>query len=105
MYRLSLKQSFNRICCCISFRVDAKLARFDVNGMPNANGTVPTLAASQTVLHNEVMSLLNLVFETNPIDGECDQRVSLQARPLEIIYDAVRIFTYNTIPKQYKHFI
>lgn len=36
-------------------------------------------------------SLLDFKFEMNPIDKQCDQRVTVAARPLEIIYDAETI--------------
>ena len=33
--------------------------------------------------------LLTLLFEANPLDGACDQRVVIDSQPLQIIYDAV----------------
>lgn len=36
-------------------------------------------------------SLLKINFETNPLDKQCDQRVAVKARPLQIVYDAETI--------------
>lgn len=33
-------------------------------------------------------SLLDIKFETNPLDKKCDQRIDIYARPLHIVYDA-----------------
>ncbi|KAH8237095.1 hypothetical protein KR038_004232 [Drosophila bunnanda] len=33
-------------------------------------------------------NLLDVFFETNPLDKKCDQRVKMVARPLQIVYDA-----------------
>ena len=32
---------------------------------------------------------MNASFETNPLDGKCDQRIRLNVQPLEVIYHAV----------------
>lgn len=37
-------------------------------------------------------NLLNVQFEQHPLDKECDSRVHVNARPLEIVYDAVGTF-------------
>jgi len=39
------------------------------------------------------MSLIDVLFETNPLDGQCDTRVRVGARPLQIIYDAVSTYS------------
>lgn len=36
-------------------------------------------------------NLLDIGFETNPLDKQCDQRIKVTARPLEIVYDAETI--------------
>lgn len=37
------------------------------------------------------MYLFNLLFETNPLDQNCDSRVLLSFRPLKMVYDAQTI--------------
>lgn len=39
----------------------------------------------------EKQELLDVVFETNPLDETCGQRLYLNAEPLRIIYDAITI--------------
>lgn len=36
-------------------------------------------------------SLLDIKFEMNPMDKQCDQRVDINACPLQIVYDAETI--------------
>ena len=55
------------------------------------NGTRPVLVSSQNQIEEQKFALLDVQFETNPLDGSCDQRVRVGARPLEIIYDAVSL--------------
>ena len=62
---------------------------FNVLGSQQNDGSYPKMVASQNVEANRNFSLLDVQFETNPLDGECDQKVNVRARPLEIIYDAV----------------
>lgn len=45
----------------------------------------PTIIKSKISDEN---NLLDVFFETNPIDKQCDQRIKVMARPLEIIYDS-----------------
>ena len=61
-------------------------------GAPSPMGDLPTMVSSQTAAGKSHLSLLDLMFETNPLDGSCDQKVVLNSRPLEIIYDAVSIY-------------
>ena len=35
--------------------------------------------------------LINVVFETAPLDATCDQRVKVVAQPLQIVYDSATI--------------
>ena len=34
-------------------------------------------------------NLLSFLFEMNPLDGACDQRIAVDSQPLQIVYDAV----------------
>lgn len=36
-------------------------------------------------------ALLDVIFETNPLDGSCGQRLHLNAEPISVIYDAQTI--------------
>ena len=50
---------------------------------------IPRMITSQTETEQQVLSLIDVLFETNPLDQACDTRVRVNARPLQIIYDAV----------------
>lgn len=50
---------------------------------------LPQIISSNVQKENKV--LLDVVFETNPLDESCDQRLHLNAEPLRIIYDAQTI--------------
>lgn len=50
-----------------------------VYGAP-VSGTVPHLVKSQVVTKEGAANLLSVLFETNPLDKSCDQRVKLEAR-------------------------
>ena len=71
-----------------ALRVDARMDRLHVLGVP-AGGSVPIMVSSQAQAANT--ALLAVTFETNPPDGQCDQRVKLNSQPLEITYDAVSL--------------
>ena len=38
---------------------------------------------------SDIAEYVNASFETNPLDGKCDQRIRLTVQPLEVIYHAV----------------
>ncbi len=40
---------------------------------------------------SDIAEYVNASFETNPLDGKCDQRIRMSVQPLEIIYHAVSI--------------
>ncbi|XP_023933797.2 intermembrane lipid transfer protein Vps13 isoform X2 [Bicyclus anynana] len=68
-----------------ALRVDVQMRAFTVTGKSQGD-LEPQLVSSIEV--SKDINLLNVLFETNPLDGTCDQRVKVQARPLQIIYDA-----------------
>ena len=35
------------------------------------------------------LALFTASFETNPLDGKCDQRVTVKSQPVKVVYDAV----------------
>ncbi|XP_052084958.1 intermembrane lipid transfer protein VPS13A-like isoform X11 [Mytilus californianus] len=99
--RLQLKDVFSSVGqrpAANAIQVEAKMDKFTVQGTPQ-NGQSPYMALSQTKEADQVYSLLNAWFETNPLDATCDTRVRLNSRPLQIIYDAV---TINNLVKFFK---
>ncbi|XP_045493787.1 vacuolar protein sorting-associated protein 13 [Colias croceus] len=68
-----------------ALRVDVQMKEFTVTGV-RQDEFEPKLVTSKEV--SKDVNLLNVLFETNPLDGTCDQRVKVQARPLQMIYDA-----------------
>ena len=65
-----------------------------IYGIPTQSH-VPALLTSQTGGGN--FPLVDAKFETNPMDGECDQRVNLTTRPVEVVYDAVRLVLFHIL--------
>lgn len=49
------------------------------------NNTAPIMIESKTT---DELNLLDVFFETNPLDKKCDQRIRVSARPLQVVYDA-----------------
>lgn len=49
---------------------------------------IPKLITSET---DSKVGLLEIIFETNPLDETCDQKLHLVANPLKVIYDALTI--------------
>ena len=64
---------------------------FTVLGSPAVDtGQPPTMVSSQIKdASQQVLSLLRVGFETNPLDGSCAARVDVASRPLQVVYDAV----------------
>lgn len=61
--------------------------KLNVEGLMQDIG-IPTLVSSGS---GEESSLLSIMFETNPLDKKCSQRLQLKSKPLKIIYDAATI--------------
>ena len=75
------------------FSVQASLQSLSILGLPEQDVTPPPTLASS---HGETVgmaagggSFVDVLFETNPLDGTCDTRIDLSARPLETTFDAV----------------
>ena len=68
--------------------VEAKMDKFTLLGTQQED-FIPRMITSQTETAQQVLSLIDVLFETNPLDQSCDARVRVNARPLQIIYDAV----------------
>lgn len=68
-------------------RAELKMNKFQIDGVKLPSFR-PTLVSNN---FESEQPLLNAIIETNPIDKECDQRVKVSSRPLQIIYDAETI--------------
>ncbi|CAH0605439.1 unnamed protein product [Chrysodeixis includens] len=79
-----------------ALRVDVQMKAFSVSGVRQGSYD-PQLVTSQEVTQD--VNLLNVVFETNPLDGTCNQRVKVLARPLQIIYDAQTVIKIVSVFK------
>lgn len=64
--------------------VTARVKEMELTGLRKGD-YVPTLIES---LVTDELSLLDVLFETNPLDKKCDQRIKVYSRPLQIIYDS-----------------
>ena len=53
------------------------------------NFKLPSGKTEYTCLDSDIAEYVNASFETNPLDGKCDQRIKLTVQPLEVIYHAV----------------
>jgi hypothetical protein len=85
----NVQWNMTRVCAvCLTNRVEAKMDKLTVLGSPQ-QGVVPKRELSQNAEADQVYSLLDMLFETNPLDGLCDTRLGVKARPLQIVYDAV----------------
>lgn len=69
--------------------VTAGMKELKLTGVSRNNHT-PILVES---IISDEFNLLDIFFETNPMDEKCDQRIKVVARPLQIIYDAQTILT------------
>lgn len=51
------------------------------------------------LFYSDIAEYVNASFETNPLDGKCDQRIRLNVQPLEVIYHAVSglMFCFGTV--------
>ncbi|EGW07549.1 Vacuolar protein sorting-associated protein 13A, partial [Cricetulus griseus] len=65
-----------------AIKFETKIDAFHITGLPD-NSKKPHLLSSL-----DDMSLLQITFETNPLDETVAQRCVIEAEPLEIIYDA-----------------
>ncbi|XP_053558459.1 intermembrane lipid transfer protein VPS13A isoform X2 [Bombina bombina] len=73
-----------------ALRFEAQIGTFEVTGAPQGKD-IPCLLSSRNVVTENNVSLLSLMFETNPLDELVDQRLLVESQPLEIIYDAKTI--------------
>ncbi|XP_065103684.1 intermembrane lipid transfer protein VPS13A isoform X1 [Paramisgurnus dabryanus] len=73
-----------------AIKISAQLSSFEVSGLPRGQKP-PILLSPRHEAGAKDKTLLNLMFETNPLDGLSDQKLHIDSRPLEIIYDAMTV--------------
>lgn len=71
------------------FSVQVQVQDLTMDGM-DQSGLIPQIITSDTKT-SKIKRLLDIKFETNPLDKRCDQRVEVLALPIKIIYDAKTI--------------
>lgn len=77
-----------------ALRVVASVQSFIVEGYA-LEGSVPRLVSSEIATSGA--PLLAVMFETNPLDQKCDQRVTVAAQPLQIMYHAQTIIQISDV--------
>lgn len=64
------------------------IGRFQILGKLGPDETFPEVVTSNCA---ESETLVEILYETKPLDSNCDQRIHVRARPLRIIYHAETI--------------
>ncbi|XP_059483152.1 intermembrane lipid transfer protein Vps13 isoform X2 [Neocloeon triangulifer] len=82
----------------LATKVEMKMQNLKITGT-SQNGQEPLLAYSLVSATLGRPSLLNILFETNPMDRLCDQRLRITAQPLEMIYEAETIIRITEVFK------
>ncbi|XP_018574731.1 vacuolar protein sorting-associated protein 13 isoform X2 [Anoplophora glabripennis] len=70
-----------------AIKADVKIDNFTIEGLQQDN-FIPQLITSEI---DSKGGLLEIAFETNPLDEICDQKIRLVANPVKIFYDAMTI--------------
>lgn len=80
----------NKVKCAIDQRPSAQSIKLNLNmqellvyGLQQKQ-YLPVMIQSQV---ESTQSLLDVMFESNPIDKTCDQRVKVQSQPIQIVYN------------------
>lgn len=73
-----------------AIKISVQLSAFEVSGLPRGS-SAPVLLSPRHVDGMKDKTLLNLMFETNPLDASADQRLRIDSQALEIIYDAMTV--------------
>lgn len=72
----------------LCFSVKASVQSFIVEGF-GVDGLPPRLVTSENATSDT--PLLDVMYETNPLDKLCNQRVKVSSEPLQVVYDAATI--------------
>lgn len=71
-----------------ALRVEVAVGQFTVFGLDGGEQRAQLISSKNLAGGN---TLLDVMFETNPLDGKCDQRIHVSSRPLQVVYDASTI--------------
>ncbi|CAH3166779.1 unnamed protein product [Porites lobata] len=85
-----------------AIKVTAKVDMMKMFGSADSNGQMPLMITSQDDKPDQHLALFNASFETNPLDGKCDQRAVVSSQPVKVIYDAntvEHVITFFQPPK------
>ncbi|KAL0979681.1 hypothetical protein UPYG_G00188180 [Umbra pygmaea] len=85
-----LKAMFTQRPGAQAIKLSTQLSLFEVTGLSDKR-PAPTLLSSRKAATVTGTPLLDILFETNPLDASADQRLCVRSQPLEIIYDAVTV--------------
>uniref|UniRef100_A0A671TBM1 Vacuolar protein sorting 13 homolog A n=1 Tax=Sinocyclocheilus anshuiensis TaxID=1608454 RepID=A0A671TBM1_9TELE len=92
---IDLKAMLTQRPAAQAIKISAQLSSFEVSGLPRGK-SAPILLSPRHVVGMKDTALLDLMFETNPLDASADQRLRIESQALEIIYDAVSM-TVNSM--------
>lgn len=80
------------------------LATFTAVGFqPKADAPSPAIITSKGL--KEGMSLINVEYESNPLNSTVDQKIHVRGRPIEIVYDSKtvsKLISCFTVPEDAK---
>lgn len=80
--------SINSKSFLFSPRIKGKIDNVVVDGTSQESANIHLILSQ----NEDKQTLLNFNLETKPLDGECHTRVSIESRPLQIVYDAVSLW-------------
>uniref|UniRef100_A0A9J7YYX8 Vacuolar protein sorting 13 homolog A n=1 Tax=Cyprinus carpio carpio TaxID=630221 RepID=A0A9J7YYX8_CYPCA len=87
---IDLKAMLTQRPAAQAIKISAQLSSFEVSGLPRGK-SAPILLSPRHVVEMNDTALLDLMFETNPLDASADQRLRIESQALEIIYDAMTV--------------
>ncbi|XP_016103444.1 intermembrane lipid transfer protein VPS13A [Sinocyclocheilus grahami] len=87
---IDLKAMLTQRPAAQAIKISAQLSSFEVSGLPRGR-SAPILLSPRHVAGMKDTALLDLMFETNPLDASADQRLRIESQALEIIYDAMTV--------------
>uniref|UniRef100_A0A673ISN6 Vacuolar protein sorting 13 homolog A n=1 Tax=Sinocyclocheilus rhinocerous TaxID=307959 RepID=A0A673ISN6_9TELE len=87
---IDLKAMLTQRPAAQAMKISAQLSSFEVSGLPRGK-SAPILLSPRHVVGMKDTALLDLMFETNPLDASADQRLRIESQALEIIYDSMTV--------------
>ncbi|XP_037079411.1 vacuolar protein sorting-associated protein 13-like [Pollicipes pollicipes] len=82
-------------------RVEACISELRMDGIPE-KGKAPDIATT-IAKEGSDSALLTFMFETNPLDGECDQRLRARSQPVEMVFHAATFSRLATVLRPPRH--